>query len=91
MTIAAITMTQISGMMRGKCIIGKTNGGSITMSIQIRGLNWIINALHAKRMSRKDFFIEGVDKFCMYGSCKWMNTQKTAGVIMHKKPPLSYR
>ena len=58
------------------------------MSIPIRASNWIINALHAKRMSRKDFF-EVVDKFCLYGSCKWMNTQKTAGVIMHKKPQVS--
>ena len=90
MTMAAVTMTRVSGMRRGKCIIGKTNGGRNTISSPIRASNWIINALHAKRMSRnKDFFIEGVDKFCMHGSCKWMNTRKTAGVIMHEKPPVS--
>ena len=39
-------------------------------------------------MSREDFF-EGVDEFCLYGSCKWMNTQKNAGVTMRKKPQVS--
>ena len=87
--MASVTMNRVSGMRRGKCVIGETISGSVTMSIPIRASNWIINALHAKRMSRKEFFIEGVDKFCMHGSCKWMNTQKTAGVIMHEKPPVS--
>ena len=73
MTMAAVTMTRVSGMRRGTYVIGKTNGGRITMSIPIRASNWIINASHAKRMSRKDFF-ERIDKFCLYGSCKWMNT-----------------
>ena len=90
MTMAAVTMTQVSGMRRGKCIIGKTDGVGITMPSPIRASNWIINTLHAKRMSRnKVFSIEGVGKFSMDGSCKWINTRKTAGVIMHEKPPVS--
>ena len=71
MTMAAVTMTQVIGMMRGICVIGKTNGGGCSMSRTRRVSNWIIYALHAKRMSQKDF-VKGVDKFCMHGSCKWV-------------------
>lgn len=69
--MSAVTMTRINGMRRGKCVIGKINGGVDFMSSPVRASNWIINALHAKRMSQKDFFKE-VDKFCMHGSCKWV-------------------
>jgi len=35
------------------------------MSIPIRASNWIINALHAKRMSQKDFFEGLISSACM--------------------------
>ena len=49
--MAALTMTQSSGMRRGTHVIGKKNGGKSTMSRTRWGLDWITIALHARKMS----------------------------------------
>ena len=54
--MAALTMTQTSGMRRGTYVIGKKNGGRGTMS-RIRWVSdWNTIALHARKMSGKGLF-----------------------------------
>ena len=56
MAMAALTMTQASGMRRGQHVIGKKNGGRGTMSITRWVLDWNTIALHARKMSGKGLF-----------------------------------
>ena len=55
--MAALTMTQSSGMRRGTYVIGKENGGRGTMSRTRWVSDWITIALHARKMSGESFYL----------------------------------
>ena len=64
--MAALTMTQSSGMRRGTYVIGKKNGGRSTMSITRWVSDWNTIALHARKMSGKGIYL-------IKGLCKILN------------------
>ena len=49
--MAALTMTQSSGMRRGTYVIGKKNGGRSTMSRTRWVSDWITIVLYARKIS----------------------------------------
>ena len=57
MAMAALTMTEASGMRRGQYIIGKKNGGRGTMSRTRSVSDWNTIALHARQMSGKGIYL----------------------------------
>ena len=89
--MAALTMTQASGMGRGQYIIGKQNGGRSTMSRTRWVLDWNTIALHARKISGESIHL--IKRLCKIlngrGQISSACDVELVGERMREKPQVS--